>query len=49
MVQIYQDFIPVGNGNRPGYAMTPLYVTVHNTANTSKELTQKVTRHMSNA
>lgn len=36
MVQIYQDFIPVGNGNRPGYAMTPLYVTVHNTANTSK-------------
>lgn len=36
MVQIYQDFIPVGNGNRPGYAMTPAYVTVHNTANTSK-------------
>ncbi|MEK5133698.1 N-acetylmuramoyl-L-alanine amidase [Bacillus sp. FSL W8-0645] len=36
MVQIYQDFIPVGNGNRPGYAMTPEYVTVHNTANTSK-------------
>lgn len=36
MVQIYQECIPVGNGNRPGYAMTPLYVTVHNTANTSK-------------
>ncbi|OLP64883.1 N-acetylmuramoyl-L-alanine amidase XlyA precursor [Bacillus pumilus] len=36
MVQIYQDFISLGNGNRPGYAMTPLYVTVHNTANTSK-------------
>ncbi|MGE6631047.1 N-acetylmuramoyl-L-alanine amidase [Bacillus sp. NPDC077027] len=36
MVQIYQDFIPVGNGNRPGYRMTPIYLTVHNTANTSK-------------
>ena len=36
MVEIYQDFIPVGNRNRPGYAMTPMYVTVHNTANTSK-------------
>lgn len=34
MVNIIQDFIPVGANNRPGYAMTPLYITVHNTANT---------------
>lgn len=46
MVEIYQDFIPVGNGNRPGYAMTPMYVTVHNTANTSKGADAKVMRHM---
>lgn len=35
MVNIIQDFIPVGANNRPGYAMTPLYITVHNTANTA--------------
>lgn len=36
MLQIIQDFIPKGNGNRPGYAMKPEYITIHNTANTSK-------------
>lgn len=30
---IIQDFIPVGRGNRPGYAMTPLYITIHDTGN----------------
>ncbi|MEC3653936.1 N-acetylmuramoyl-L-alanine amidase [Bacillus siamensis] len=35
MVKITQDFIPAGNNNRPGYAMTPIYITVHNTANTA--------------
>ncbi|MCG8395594.1 N-acetylmuramoyl-L-alanine amidase [Bacillus atrophaeus] len=35
MVNIIQDFIPVGANNRPGYAMRPIYITVHNTANTS--------------
>lgn len=35
MVKITQDFIPEGNNNRPGYAMTPIYITVHNTANTA--------------
>ncbi|WP_353856422.1 N-acetylmuramoyl-L-alanine amidase [Bacillus sp. Bos-x628] len=36
MVQIIQDFIPKSNGNRPGNDMKPLYITVHNTANTAK-------------
>lgn len=36
MVNIKQDFIPAGKGNRPGYAMDPEYITIHNTANTSK-------------
>ncbi|TKZ16996.1 N-acetylmuramoyl-L-alanine amidase family protein [Bacillus velezensis] len=34
MVKITKDFIPVGHNNRPGYAMNPAYITVHNTANT---------------
>lgn len=36
MVKITKDFIPVGHNNRPGYAMNPAYITVHNTANTEK-------------
>ncbi|AMQ71807.1 MULTISPECIES: N-acetylmuramoyl-L-alanine amidase [Bacillus amyloliquefaciens group] len=36
MVKIIQDFIPKGHNNRPGYAMNPAYITVHNTANTAK-------------
>ncbi|AKD29030.1 prophage LambdaBa01, N-acetylmuramoyl-L-alanine amidase, family 2 [Bacillus velezensis NJN-6] len=36
MVKITKDFIPVGHNNRPGYAMTPAYITVHNTANTAR-------------
>ncbi|RXJ47850.1 N-acetylmuramoyl-L-alanine amidase [Bacillus velezensis] len=36
MVKITKDFIPVGHNNRPGYAMDPAYITVHNTANTAK-------------
>ncbi|OIK22129.1 N-acetylmuramoyl-L-alanine amidase [Bacillus amyloliquefaciens] len=36
MVKITQDFIPVGHNNRPGYAMNPAYITVHNTANTAR-------------
>lgn len=28
-----QDFIPKGRKNRPGYKLTPKYVTIHNTAN----------------
>ncbi|MCY9198919.1 N-acetylmuramoyl-L-alanine amidase family protein [Bacillus atrophaeus] len=35
MVQIIQDFIPKDHNNRPGYAMNPTYITVHNTANTA--------------
>ncbi len=35
MVEIIQDFIPVGRINRPGIAMIPLYITVHNTDNTA--------------
>ncbi|WP_421726837.1 N-acetylmuramoyl-L-alanine amidase [Bacillus velezensis] len=36
MVKITKDFIPVGHNNRPGYAMDPAYITVHNTANTAR-------------
>ncbi|MEC2423281.1 N-acetylmuramoyl-L-alanine amidase [Bacillus velezensis] len=36
MVKITKDLIPVGHNNRPGYAMDPAYITVHNTANTAK-------------
>lgn len=36
MVTIIQDFIPEGRRNRPGYAMKPQYITVHDTANTNK-------------
>lgn len=36
VVKIIKDFIPKSNRNRPGYRMNPLYITVHNTANTSK-------------
>ena len=33
-VQIIQDFIPKGRKNRPGYKLTPKYITIHDTANT---------------
>ncbi|MEG7380396.1 N-acetylmuramoyl-L-alanine amidase [Bacillus subtilis] len=36
MVTIKKDFIPASNDNRPGYALTPAYITVHNTTNTAK-------------
>lgn len=32
-MQIISDFIPKGRRNRPGHAMTPKYITVHDTAN----------------
>ncbi len=36
-MEIIQKIIPAGQKNqRPGYAMTPKYITVHNTANASK-------------
>ncbi|MEK4846101.1 MULTISPECIES: peptidoglycan recognition protein family protein [Bacillus] len=36
MVKIIKDYIPKSNKNRPGNKMKPLYITVHNTANTDK-------------
>ncbi|MGE6629811.1 peptidoglycan recognition protein family protein [Bacillus sp. NPDC077027] len=36
MVNIIQSYIPKSNRNRPGHFMKPLYITVHNTANTKK-------------
>jgi len=30
---IIQDFIPVGRGNRPRYAMSPRFITIHDTGN----------------
>ncbi|MCY7665757.1 N-acetylmuramoyl-L-alanine amidase family protein, partial [Bacillus safensis] len=36
MVKIIQDFISKSNRNRSGNYMKPLYITVHNTANTAK-------------
>jgi len=35
-VKIIQDYIPKGRKNRPGYAMAALYITIHQTGNTSK-------------
>ena len=35
-MQIIQDFIPIGGKNRPGYQMSPEYITIHNTANADK-------------
>lgn len=35
-MNIKQKFIPKGTNARSGYAMTPKYITIHNTANTSK-------------
>ena len=35
MVTIIKDFIPQGRRNRPGYPLTPRYITIHDTANTS--------------
>ena len=36
MVKIIKDYIPKSNKNRPGNYMNPLYITVHNTANTKE-------------
>ncbi|WBX80616.1 N-acetylmuramoyl-L-alanine amidase [Virgibacillus salarius] len=37
MPKIIKDFIPASQKEqRPGYAMVPLYLTIHNTANTSE-------------
>lgn len=35
-LQFVQDFIPKGHHNRPGRAMKPQYITIHDTANTNK-------------
>ena len=35
-VKIVKDYIPKGKRNRPGYAMKPLYITIHSTGNTAK-------------
>lgn len=37
-MKITQDFIPKGRVNRPGHSMTPKYITIHNTGNTSKDV-----------
>jgi hypothetical protein len=34
-MDIVQDFIPLGRGNRPAFAMVPKYITIHETGNTS--------------
>ena len=34
-MRINQDFIPAGKSNRPGYPMTPEYITIHQTGNAS--------------
>jgi len=35
MIKIIQDYVPAGRRNRPGLPMTPEYVTIHNTGNSS--------------
>jgi hypothetical protein len=34
-LNLVQDFIPSGNSNRPGTPLTPTFITIHNTDNTS--------------
>lgn len=34
--KITQSLIPVGKKNRPGYKLTPKYITIHDTANPGK-------------
>jgi len=34
-LKIVQDFIPTSNINRPQYTLVPIYITIHETANTS--------------
>jgi hypothetical protein len=42
LVKIIKDFISASQKKqRPGYKMNPKYITVHNTANSSKALMQK--------
>ncbi|MFY9175197.1 MAG: N-acetylmuramoyl-L-alanine amidase [Peptococcia bacterium] len=36
MIPIKVDLIPVGRRNRPGYKLTPKYITIHDTANPGK-------------
>ncbi|MZP28677.1 hypothetical protein GTO91_02950 [Heliobacterium undosum] len=36
MANIIQDLVPVGAKNRPGNALTPKFITVHNTGNSTK-------------
>jgi N-acetylmuramoyl-L-alanine amidase len=35
-LNIVQDYVPLGNSNRPGTKLTPSSITIHNTDNTSK-------------
>ena len=35
-MEIKKEYIPKGRKNRPGYAMKPSYITIHNTGNSSK-------------
>ena len=35
-IQLIQDYVPVGNHNRPGDKLTPTSITIHNTDNDSK-------------
>jgi len=35
-IKIIQDFIPKGRKNRPGYPMTPKYITIHETGSFGK-------------
>src|SRR5690606_404390 len=41
-MRIIQDFIPKGRINRPAFTMKPLYITVHNTANTKPTANAKM-------
>jgi N-acetylmuramoyl-L-alanine amidase CwlA len=35
-IKVVQDYVPVGNSNRPGGKITPSSITIHNTDNTGK-------------
>ncbi len=36
MLKLVQDYVPIGNHNRPGTKLTATSITIHNTDNTSK-------------
>uniref|UniRef100_UPI000AE1CABE N-acetylmuramoyl-L-alanine amidase n=1 Tax=Bacillus sp. JCM 19041 TaxID=1460637 RepID=UPI000AE1CABE len=41
-MQIVKDYVPITHRNRPGYPMTPLYITIHETGNEKEDATARM-------